>query len=726
MNKKNLIKIFLFTLCCYFFLVVSYNSSLIIKKLIYSGNNNGIVFVNKTIFLSFLIICLITIFREKIFKKKLYFWVIIIFLMICNFAEGYFYNFNVFTFIILYMYLLIMSFYIILRTKNSFEISIVYSFSILLLSAFCLGLFGLLIILKYIMILFAIYMLYYIYKKYKSSPTDIKSSLENMFSSGFIIFNILWCLAIFLGAGLYVHAYDEYSHWAYDAKAMIYYSKFGTSQDIMLKTRAYPPIFTVWHYIVSIFGGFSEHNLYVGLNILVGIYLLPAFTYLKNNNVIVKILGIISLIFCCYIFGGVYTYTTLYVDFAITVIFSSLIIVYFVSKDQEINLNKLLCLLLIIITLSKTNGFVIAFIFILLVLISELLNSRNNSIKKFINNIFLFIRKNIYLIIVVLLSFILWKVYLLIMSKITNDYYGFELLPVGLRGDLKYKLNYNFIMDFIRNIYYSFDKHYIGGLINLTLYQYLLLSFGMMYLMFYKLTNSLKKALTSVLPFVISYVVFFFVTVLSMFVAMSLYEASILASFDRYLNWYNVAILIFNIFLVLRLSEKQHFILKIVFMLYIVLCIPFTTFFSFIVNPVRSESYNVSVERAKKVKIINENTPDDSLIYVIDQKDKDGIMAMWYSRYYSFPRKTNATASAINWKIKTKKNKDDLKDWGFTGEKWAKHLKKFKFDYVFLYSKDFEFFENTKFMYDDYINAQKYSLFKVEYVNDSVKLLPIK
>ena len=61
MNKKNLIKIFLFTLCCYFFLVVSYNSILIIKKLIYSGNNNGIVFVNKTIFLSFLIICLITI-----------------------------------------------------------------------------------------------------------------------------------------------------------------------------------------------------------------------------------------------------------------------------------------------------------------------------------------------------------------------------------------------------------------------------------------------------------------------------------------------------------------------------------------------------------------------------------------------------------------------------------------------------------------------------------------
>lgn len=724
-TQKNILKHFVFIIGIYLAIIIFHNASPIIKNMILS-NNEKIILFNKSIILSLIISSLIIIYKNILFRKKAYIWIILLFLLLCNFAEGFFVDFKVYPFIILYVYLLLVTFYIILRTKNRFEISMVYSFSILILAAFVFGLFGLLLLFKYIMIAFAIYIIWYIYRKAKTDKKHIYESLEKLFSSEFTIFNILWILAIFFGAGLYVHSYDEYSHWAYDAKAMIHYSKFGNSQEIMLKTRGYPPIFSVWHYIVSIFGGFSEHNLYVGLNMLISIFLLPAFTYLNKNSIIVKILGVISLVFCCYIFGGVYTYTTLYVDFAISGIFSSLMIVYFISKDQEKNLNKLLYILLIIITLSKTNGFVIAFIFILLVFINELLNSRNNSIKEFINNVFLFLRKNINLIIAVLLSFILWKIYLLIMSRITNDYYGFELLPVGLKGDLKYKFNYNFIMDFVRKIYYSFDKHYIGGLINLTLYQYLLLSFGMMYLIFYKLTNNLKKALTNTLPFVISYIVFFFVTVLSMFVAMSLYEASILASFDRYLNWYNVAILIFNIFLVLRISEKQNFIFKIVFMLYIVLCIPFTTLFSFIVNPVRSQSYNASVERAKKVKIINENTPDDSLIYVIDQKDKDGIMAMWYSRYYSFPRKTNATASAINWKIKTKKNKDDLKDWGFTGEKWAKHLKKFKFDYVFFYSKDYEFFENTKFMYDDYIDAQKYSLFKIEYVNDSVKLLPIK
>ena len=154
--------------------------------------------------------------------------------------------------------------------------------------------------------------------------------------------------------------------------------------------------------------------------------------------------------------------------------------------------------------------------------------------------------------------------------------------------------------------------------------------------------------------------------------------------------------------------------------------ISFSSLISFAINPIKSESYNVSVERNKKAKIINDYTPDDSLIYIIDQKDTDGIMAMWYTRYYAFPRKTNASAAAINWKIKTRKNQDDLADWGFTAEKWAEHLKNYRFDYVYLYSADDLFFENTSFMYNDYNEAKKYSLFKIEYINNNVKLIPIK
>lgn len=114
------------------------------------------------------------------------------------------------------------------------------------------------------------------------------------------------------------------------------------------------------------------------------------------------------------------------------------------------------------------------------------------------------------------------------------------------------------------------------------------------------------------------------------------------------------------------------------------------------------------------------------MVYVIDQKDGDGIMAMWYARYYGFPRKINASSASINWKIKTTKNVDDLKDWGFTAKQWIKNINDYGFEYVYLYSSDDEFFKETEFLYDDITLAKKSTLFRVKTVNKETKLIPIK
>ena len=724
-TKKNIVRNIFLIIVFYISLLIFHNASSIFKN-IFLSTNDKLILLNKTMLLSIIIISFIMIFKNILFRKKIYLWVIILFLLGCNSAEGFFLDFKAYTFIIIYIYLLLMTFYFIIKTKNNFELSMVYSFSILILSAFVVGLFGLLFLFKYVMLLFGIYMIWYIHRMINMSKIDIENALEKLFSPGFIIFNILWLLAIFFGAGLYVHSYDEYSHWAYDAKAMIYYAKFGNSQEIMLQSRTYAPIFTVWHYIVSIFGGFSEHNLYIGLNILVSIYLLPAFVYLKNNSMLIKIFATVALIFGCYLFGGVYSYFTLYVDYAMTVIFASSVIVYFISKDKKTNMNRILLLLFIILTLGKPNGFIIAFVTLVIIGINELIDSNIESIKTFFKVFWNIIIKYKKYILAIIITFIVWRVYVFLMNAITNDYYDFSLLSQGLKADLQYKFNYSFFRSFFGGIIKSFDDNCIGGLMPLTLYQFIIISIAILYLLFYKLIGDSKKALYKVMPFIISYAAFFILTIISMFVAMNIYEAGRLASFGRYLNWYNVAIIIFEIVLVLRIDSKKHLIFKVLFLAYIVISISFSSLISFAINPIKSESYNVSVERNKKAEIINDYTPDDSLIYIIDQKDTDGIMAMWYTRYYVFPRKTNASAAAINWKIKTRKNQADLADWGFTAEKWSEHLKNYKFDYVYLYSADDLFFENTSFMYYDYNEAKKYSLFKIEYVNNNIKLIPIK
>lgn len=140
----------------------------------------------------------------------------------------------------------------------------------------------------------------------------------------------------------------------------------------------------------------------------------------------------------------------------------------------------------------------------------------------------------------------------------------------------------------------------------------------------------------------------------------------------------------------------------------------------------RIKTRNISYERQAKIQKLVDNTSEDSLIYVIEQKDQDGIMAMWYTRFYAFPRRVNSYQSSINWKIKTEINGDDLGDWGLTAQELSEDLYNFNFDYLYLYSADEYFFKEISFMLDDVEDVTQYTLFKVEkHDNKTVSLLPI-
>jgi hypothetical protein len=139
----------------------------------------------------------------------------------------------------------------------------------------------------------------------------------------------------------------------------------------------------------------------------------------------------------------------------------------------------------------------------------------------------------------------------------------------------------------------------------------------------------------------------------------------------------------------------------------------------------RAKTRDKSYELREKVEILNEYTEEDSQVYVLDQKDTDGIMAMWYARYYAFPRRINAYHQSIAWKIRTENNVDDLQDWGLTAEQLSSDLIEFGFDYLYLYSYDDAMFNKMEFMFEDYENCRDYTLFKVENVDGNAKLVGI-
>ena len=177
-----------------------------------------------------------------------------------------------------------------------------------------------------------------------------------------------------------------------------------------------------------------------------------------------------------------------------------------------------------------------------------------------------------------------------------------------------------------------------------------------------------------------------------------------------------------------RWNEKKVIYTFILFT-FILINIPFKKLIYFVndYKLERMETLSISNDRNEKFKIVNENTPENAKVYILDQEDKDGIMAMWYGRYYCFPRKVNASSKIIGWKIKTNKNEYDLQDWGLNSNSFYKHLQDYDFDYVYLYTYDEELFEQLKTMFNEnYLELfGKYTLFKIERNEGLIKLIPV-
>ena len=234
-------------------------------------NINNISFITIPIVVSFSILLL---YQNYIKKRNSYLnGVFYSFFIFYNLLCGLLYTANIHTFFILYIILNLFSFLIFPKIRN-YSYSIIVSFSIVILFTMTLGLFNLLILAKYLLPLSSLLATLFISK----NKDKYDKEYDNFFNSEFLVFSILFIIAVTGGLGRFVHTYDEYSHWGYDAKAVIYYDKLSTSSEIMSKTRSYAPIITCWHYLVAQFSEFQEQNLYIGLNIFCMIFIMSIFS----------------------------------------------------------------------------------------------------------------------------------------------------------------------------------------------------------------------------------------------------------------------------------------------------------------------------------------------------------------------------------------------------------------------------------------------------------------
>src|SRR5574344_1777688 len=692
----------------------------------------NVQYISLSIIVAFIAIGLIVILnKEKLFKNKLFLSSLFVILSL-SFLNGIFRYKNLDNYIVLYLFLLLESYVISNIIHQKFNISIFIVTMISLIFMAVIEIFNLLIIFKYcIAILTIISLIYLIYSQMKEKKSIDENLNEK--SLGIVIFSIMFIVFVIGGINRYIHIYDEYSHWAFDAKAVIEYDKLSTCEEVMSPTRTYPPALSLWHYFINIFvNSGNESHLYIGLSIFILIALMPCFSFVTKKNKLIAPIFTIAIYFSCYLFGNVYNYTTLYADYALSAVFATSVVFTLIFKDDNKKMMKYLLLGLSICCIIKPSGIVLAGVFILIKMMEDIVkNKKYNSFKINFKNC---LKKWWKLGFVLLFVFISWNVYTKICNRIIYNYYDFRLLPDTLATNLSAKLNSYTIEKTAFNLIKSFSDTIISGVININLYQYFLLMIIAIIFIIY-MNNNRKFELKMAIPYIVGYILFFILTFGSMFVMFTKYEAEYLASFGRYLNPFHYAVVI--LFIVTMLNEfdlklntkRNNFMVSLV-LIFFIFNISFSDIFYFIgdYGTERKDTYKVSMERKDKVKIVNENTSKDSQVYVLDQRDTDGIMAMWYSRYYMFPRRVNASSTIIGWKIRTDNNADDLKDWGLKGKDLQDQLYNYNFNYLFLYTYDEEMFKQISFMLNVPYNQvmDKYTLFKVQKNNNkTVSLIPV-
>lgn len=703
-HKKN--KSFIIFL----FLVILLNLMEFAKYKIFNMNFSVTNFILK--FIVLILFLFVNNFRKT--KNKFFKNYINVFLIVASLLSLLFSSINVLGLILLYVFIMIVTLTISNIFKLKFEISLPVSISILIFLFIMIAIAGLLKYSYIFLLLVTLGCLVYIYKN-KSEALD---QINNINTTSFVIFSVLFLIAILGGVGRYVHKWDEYSYWAYAAKVIINKNSLSDMVSYTGSMNTYPPVSSIWHYFFSLFCGYSEPNLYIGLTILDFIYIMPLFMKLNKKNILLNLLFVVASIFMPYLFNGSISYGLLYVDLLLGFMCSCSLIMEDYLKSEKKSLFPVY-IILIAITLLKPNGFVFSCCLLFLFFLKDLFdNSKNINIKFFFSKL----KKYILPVFIVLFTFAIWRIISNVLSD-NNHSYLFNLVPNSLKTNLSQKLNATFLLNYFNSLIQTLDDTIIYSFINIPLFAFIIIIFCLIF----KINNKEKNynVFKSLFPYFIFYFIFFIITALSLFVMFTYYEASKLASFSRYLAPINISLIAYLLYK-LSYVYKNKQILKIICLI-IIIFIGFSnlTFFATDIKQ-RRETMHVSEARNSTFSEIINNTPSTSRIFVINQEDTDNIMPIWYARYYCFPRIINANPNAITWKIQTKSNKWDLKNWGLTSQTFNKHIVQYKFDYVFLYTSTDELYEILKDDFTDLKEAKKYKLFKIEKDETKVKLIPVK
>ncbi len=582
------------------------------------------------------------------------------------------------------------------RFNKKTEIFIPITLMSIILILYCGGMLNILKPTVYIISITSLVLLLLFIKKMLKNNKKIKDIL----TPG-IVFFLLFCVCISVfHYGRLLSNWDEFSHWGDVVKAMVNINDFSTNSQSLSYFQSYLPAISLFQYFFQvIYGNFTESLLYIAYDIIVVSLFIPFTKEIKWKDFWKIMTMVIIILVLPVLFNNIY-YSQIYVDSFLGFIFGYSLISIFLTKEYSWLDVINICIANSVLILTKDISIILFFINCLIMLFIYVYNHK----KKGKN---LKITQLIVAIILPLVFYLMWKINVtitganVVFDKPVNIA---DILNTILRQDSTYRTTV--LLNFIDALS---NKPIITNLLSLNFYTLLAISLGL----FYGISTSTEKnksqkntILSIIIIGCIIYTIAHFALYITKFTE---YEALKLASYERYIGIYFIAIFMFVGCYILSNFDKC----KNLSLIFVVILISlgsinniFNSFYQLGDTIYLRSQYNLSNE-----KITEELKQEKKRIYFISEDDT-GI------DYWTLKFVNRNNLSSIN-KAGTFSiglapyNEKDIYTIIVNPSEWQEDLKN-NFDYVYLYDIDEVFINTYASLFYNIKDIQDNTLFKVD------------
>ena len=629
------------------------------------------------------------------------------------------------TIILLLLIIFIPSFYISIKKNIEVEKIVPCTIFSIILIIYLFGLINLLKFGVYFVFIIAIGSLVLLCINIIKNKVSVMDLIKTLFKPSIFLWIVGIIVFFFYYEGRMLIEWDEFSHWGDVVKMMYYNNIYNTNPASLSAAKAYPPVMSIFQYFVEniSFTGYKEHYLFCSYQTFVFSLFLPFIKNIKWREIFKIIIIVIIIILAPILFFSIpFYYNSIYIDPFLGILFGYIMANIFINKTYNKFEIISISLALFALTLTKDVAPVLSLISILyvffdLVIVNKnykLINRKNfRSFLKKLKPVWLFL-------IIVVSSYLSWKI-----NAMLNINDLFSSHPSTIKDVIKALLHYGgtYRVTVVDNYIYTLRNYRFLEMGNIYIITFVLIIFSILIYKNEKKSEK-RKSLFGFLTVYLGELLYLFLMLILYILMFSEYEATHLASFNRYIGIYLIAILYFLVFITIFRSIEQKKYTNLIVMLFILLLnINIHNTLSYLKN-FKKNNYNTQMVRKDYINSAN------SIRKKIDKKKKYKFYIIvqnssgidkWILRYEirDILKEMN---EGFNWSLGEKYDDDDIWTLNISKNEFKNILFKEKYDYVFLYRVDNKFINRYGSIFD-YDKIKSGQLYKVNRSNNKIEIV---